>query len=352
MGIIKIYQVFRKTLKISSPIGQVRHVLLKTGNTLLKYFFIYKAWKLIYFNKHIYYKKDMKKSCNKNKRQSKMPTNILIRLLIITFFFQCQFLYANETQPNVLNGIHEGNFLDDHEEEDFSEDLLMETLQKLTNIATKHRMNADYVPGIVSVFTNKELIERGIKNVREALRMIPGIEIGQDSMGYDTLNIRGIGCNYGAGFVKIMIDDISLNDSYIGLPHFYFDMPIHYIDRIELIRGPGSAIYGEYAYAGVLNIVTNTNRKGFFFGVGSHYSFNQGIMLSESFPEYDLHIRLYGLGYETNGPGAFVERDGFTGTPFEDISYAPGRIGDSKKFETVNFLLQYSQNDTNSHTHE
>ena len=112
---------------------------------------------------------------------------------------------------------------------------------------------------------------------------------------------------------------------------------------IELIRGPGSAVYGEYALAGVLNIVTHKKGNAFFFGIGSNYSYDQGIFLSKSLPEKDLHFRFYGIAFETDGFNPYVKEDSLKSTFQGHISNAPGKASDNRSFESANFILDYGK---------
>ncbi|MBA1432322.1 MAG: TonB-dependent receptor [Epsilonproteobacteria bacterium] len=59
--------------------------------------------------------------------------------------------------------------------------------------------------------------------------------------------------------IKLMIDGISINTELAGSSYFYLDMPIESIQRIEVIRGPASALYGSYAHIGVINVITKAS---------------------------------------------------------------------------------------------
>jgi iron complex outermembrane receptor protein len=61
--------------------------------------------------------------------------------------------------------------------------------------------------------------------------------------------------------IKFMIDGISINAELSGANHFYLNMPIENIERIEIIRGPASALYGSFAHIGVINIITKASTQ-------------------------------------------------------------------------------------------
>jgi len=131
-------------------------------------------------------------------------------------------------------------------------------LEEATTIATKTKLNADYVPGTVTVISGEKLKSLGITNLAEqnAFDMI----VGFDS---STLSLRGAGSIYGAqgNKIKWMINDKPISAEIWGIPklgvgQIVFPIPTDAIDRIEIIRGPGSAIYGGNAIYGVVNIIT------------------------------------------------------------------------------------------------
>ena len=67
-----------------------------------------------------------------------------------------------------------------HTDEKIESDKLVSIVEKWTDIATKNRLNADYVPGMVTVLYGKELEALGMRTVCEALTLVPGIDISLD----------------------------------------------------------------------------------------------------------------------------------------------------------------------------
>lgn len=142
------------------------------------------------------------------------------------------------------------------QEEDAELAALLEVLENETAIATKTRMNSDYVPGIVTVLEAEELEALGFETVWEALAMVPGMQTVRDGSATPSLIVRGIQFPFNNGNVKILIDGVPLSRESSGINSTALNLPVEAVERVEVIRGPGSVIYGDFAFMGIVNIVT------------------------------------------------------------------------------------------------
>ncbi|MBF0179211.1 MAG: TonB-dependent receptor [Magnetococcales bacterium] len=151
---------------------------------------------------------------------------------------------------------------DDSEQAAYRE--LMAVMADASSIATKTRLNADFVPGMVTVMHGKDLAAKGVRDVLEALNMVPGFH-----GGIGELIVRGVS-KWGSGKVKILLNSTPVDHALTArvLPALY--LPIHAVERIEVMRGPGSAVHGENAFLGVVNIITYSNNNQLVVGVGDH----------------------------------------------------------------------------------
>ena len=106
----------------------------------------------------------------------------------------------------------------------------------------------------VSLVTQKEIEDRGAQNAFEVVREIPGIEVSQAGRrgGVTGVYIRGGESKYNA----VMVDGISMND--FGGSFDMASLPADGIERVEVTRGPQSALYGSNAVTGVINIVSRS----------------------------------------------------------------------------------------------
>jgi outer membrane receptor for ferrienterochelin and colicin len=126
-------------------------------------------------------------------------------------------------------------------------------------------------PSIVSVVSGEEIQNSGANDLFDVLRLIPGFYFTYDTEGIVGIALRG---SYGnEGKVLLLIDGIEINEQFYSTLQFGNHYPIENIKRIEIIRGPGSAIYGGCAELGVINILTKSGKDINGFRVGGVYSF-------------------------------------------------------------------------------
>jgi outer membrane receptor for ferrienterochelin and colicins len=113
-------------------------------------------------------------------------------------------------------------------------------------------------PASVSVIDGRELRAFGYPTIVEALRGARGVAVHDDS-AYASVGIRGLGIlgNYG-NRVLVLADGHPMNDDVIGSSYVGYDnrVDLDDVERIELVRGPGSVLYGTSAFSGVINLVS------------------------------------------------------------------------------------------------
>ena len=124
--------------------------------------------------------------------------------------------------------------------------------------ATQSPMPGDRVPASVSVLTGEQLRREGIVTVAEALRQVPGVALAQSaSYGSATsLFIRG----GESKFTKVLVDGVPVNDA--GGAFDFSSLTTDNVERIEIVRGPSSVLYGSDAVAGVVQVFTRRGARG------------------------------------------------------------------------------------------
>lgn len=109
-------------------------------------------------------------------------------------------------------------------------------------------------PSIISVITDEEIEKSGAKDLMDVLQLIPGLEFSGDVESVVALSFRGLWTNEGS--VSLQIDGQEMNEIAYASIQFGNHYQIEQIKKIEIIRGPGSALYGGCAEYAVINIVT------------------------------------------------------------------------------------------------
>ena len=101
-------------------------------------------------------------------------------------------------------------------------------------------------------------------------------------------------------------------------------MPVEQVDRIEIIRGPGSTIHGEFALLGVVNIITRKQPNRISSSLGSYDTYGSSGIFSWSDPNRDFSLNLNLAGWKTDGANNETGSDTLYGMGKESVSYAPG----------------------------
>lgn len=127
--------------------------------------------------------------------------------------------------------------------------------------ATRSKLQQKEVPMAVQVVTSEEMQKKGIYNVRDALKNATSIDVSKNgtSMVGNNVSIRGMGTTE----TLILVDGRRLagEDSASTMNAYELDrINVNNIDRIEILRGSGSAVWGSDATGGVINIITKKNK--------------------------------------------------------------------------------------------
>jgi vitamin B12 transporter len=129
-------------------------------------------------------------------------------------------------------------------------------LKELVVTATRLATPANAVTSSVTVISGEELRSRGTRFVQDALREVPGASVVQVGSygGVSSLFLRGGESDY----VKVLIDGVPVNQS--GGSYNWANLTTDNIDRIEVLRGPASVVYGSDAVTGVVQVFTRTGQ--------------------------------------------------------------------------------------------
>jgi iron complex outermembrane receptor protein len=239
------------------------------------------------------------------------------RLFFITIILLIEISASSSAQ-----GENTDNFLMSFGDEDF------------VSIATGQKKPISKAPAVASVITQDDMKSMGITSLEEALETVPGVHVSNASFYNPIYVFRGIYNEFNPQ-VLVLINGIPITNVFVGdRNQIWGSMPVEAIDRIEVIRGPGSAVYGADAFAGVINIITKANanaaseagvRAGSFDRRGGWVNLNGalGRLATSMTLEYQ----------ETDGHGEIIESDlqSVFDLPFPngfgtDASLAPGPV--------------------------
>ncbi len=199
-------------------------------------------------------------------------------------------------------------------------DLFAMPLEELLNIqvaiATLESTSLHEAPGIISVISREEIQNLNPRNITDILNLTPGFNMVVENLHAPLLQLRGTGNRQDN--VLLLIDGHRLNSQLFGGSTYIIDdIPVELIDHIEIIRGPGSALYGSNAFEAVINLITipdKDQKQGLIYAKYGSYDTIGGGTIYKSKGE-DQHLILAASGADSNGPNdPYVDLSGYSGT--------------------------------------
>jgi iron complex outermembrane receptor protein len=245
-------------------------------------------------------------------------------------------LLAAETEGQNTNNTGRGE----------QEELLMFFEEEaLVSIATLHPNRTGEAPAIISVITAEQIKYMGARNLADVLVTVPGIGIlTSNAWSRDEIEVRGIETRQ-SDKVLVLVDGHRLNDPFFGgATTVTDDFPLANVKQIEIIRGPGSALYGANAFVAVINIISKKAEEidgmQLSLGMGSFQTTRYNIMFGKIL---ESGLKLSGnLNYfKTDGQKHLVEDDALT--QLNKTSEAPGFTNNWR--ERSDFLLNLDYED-------
>ncbi|HVO73604.1 MAG TPA: TonB-dependent receptor [Ignavibacteriaceae bacterium] len=159
----------------------------------------------------------------------------------------------------------------DSETKDFSEMSLEDLLNMDVTTVSKSEEKQSDAPGIISVLTKDDLRRFGGMTLMDILERVPGLA---PSSVYMTdraiISPRGDQIQASSAHVLLLLDGRPVRESLEGgiKGEFLMSFPINIIERIEVIKGPGSVLYGSNAFSAVINVITEKPEKTGFSATG------------------------------------------------------------------------------------
>ncbi len=239
---------------------------------------------------------------------------------------------------------------------------------------SKFEQKVTEAPSFVTLVTSDEIQKYGYRTVAEILASMTGFFVTYDR-NYNYLGVRGF--NRPGDFntrVLILVDGHRLNDNLYGQGAVGTEsnIDVDLIDRVEVIRGPGSSLYGTNALLGVINVITKRGRdiQGFEVSgeVGSWESYKGRITYGDKFSN-GIELLLSGSYYDSEGQDALyypefntpATNNGVTGRAdddqypsllgkisFRDFTLQGGFVSREKGIPTASYGTVFPTNQTRS----
>ncbi len=173
--------------------------------------------------------------------------------------------------------------------------------------ASKYQQKVTEAPASVSIVTSDEIQKYGYRTLAEVLRSVRGFYVSNDR-NYSYVGVRGFARpgDYNSR-ILLLVDGHRLNDAiYDGaLIGTEFPIDIDLIERVEIIRGPSSSLYGTSAFFGVVNVVTkrgkDLNAPVVSTEIGSHGSYKGRVSYGERFKN-GLEMLFSSSYFNSHGP--------------------------------------------------
>ena len=149
----------------------------------------------------------------------------------------------------------------------------------------------------VYVITQEDIRNSASSTIPDLLRAVPGVEVGQITNGVTAVTIRGFN-GRNSGSLLVMVDGRSVYVSTLsGVFWDQLNIPLHDIERIEVVRGPGSTLWGANAVNGVINIITKNSADTLGLQASARIGLRDQIVELSSGSEIgaDSTIRINGL---------------------------------------------------------
>jgi iron complex outermembrane receptor protein len=189
-----------------------------------------------------------------------------------------------------------------------SNSLLDMSLEELLDLevtsVSKKRQRLSETTAAVFVITHEDIGQSGARNIPEALRLAPGVQVAQIDANKWAISARGFNGRFANKLLVLMDGRTLYTSSFSGVTWDIQDTVLEDVERIEVIRGPGGTLWGTNAVNGVINIITRSSRETQGGFVGSSYSNQSSVSAAARYgglAHEDLSYRIYGKYFDEDG---------------------------------------------------
>ncbi len=197
--------------------------------------------------------------------------------------------------------------------------------------ASKFEQRTTEAPSSISLVSSDEIKKYGYRTLSDVLQSVQGFHISYDR-NYAFLGTRGINLGDFNSRVLLLVNGHRVNNNLTdgAFIDSAFILDVDLIDRVEIIRGPGSVLYGNNAFFGVINVVTRkggqVNGAEGSIEYGEFDTYKGRVTLGKSFTN-GIDLLLSGSFYDSDGPDKLFYKE--FNTPAQNRGIARGRDDDS-----------------------
>lgn len=220
---------------------------------------------------------------------------------------------------------------------------------EMVEIATGIKTQIYKAPAVATVISAEQIKNLGATDIDDILETVPGLHITLNATNYQPIySFRGVHSIYNPQ-VLMLINGIPITNNFLGNRNQnWLGMPVEAIARVEVIRGPGSAVFGSDAFSGVINIITKSaddiNETQVAIRAGSYNTKDAWFSMSNK--EDDLKYALVFEYHNTDGFDQIIEADAQTrldGIFGTNVSNAPGELSLGVESFDVRTEVNYQQ---------
>jgi iron complex outermembrane receptor protein len=183
---------------------------------------------------------------------------------------------------------------------------IKELMDTKVSIATKSDMKLSETPSMVTVITAEMIKNSGARYLTDILQYIPGFEFSKGRTGVVNIGIRGVKDPLTTSRFLVLKDGAPFNGIMYGMGigiTKLFD--INSIERIEVIRGPGSALYGRNAFIGIINIITKSAKKknevNLYASAGNFNTYDVGASYGTKKNDFEAYLSVEKIKSDVTG---------------------------------------------------
>lgn len=219
------------------------------------------------------------------------------------------------------------------QKDDFDTFEFMAEEARAMSLATGRSQPVRRAPAAGTVITARDIELMGAVDLDEVLETVPGLHVSRSALANAPIYVlRGIRGAIAGPHVLLLINGVPMNNVFLGDGGLVWGgFPVDDISRIEVIRGPGSALYGAEAFAGVINIITKTAEEADGTRIGARGGSNRtrDAWLLHGGKAGPLAVKAYVRAGASDGTRRTVSADAQTGLDAAygtSASRAPGPL--------------------------